>query len=72
MRVKADRKEDRYVRVFLNGEDISARCMEADDEEGWAVCVKLNERGHAYSDLPDSDYPAKETLYGTIRIERTQ
>lgn len=38
----------RWVRVTVDGVDITKRCQAADDREGWAICYRLNAAGRPF------------------------
>jgi hypothetical protein len=58
-----------WVKVFLNDTDVTNKCTEVDDIEGYAVCLKLNEQGHFYIEQGKGSLLAVETLHGNVRIE---
>ena len=36
----------RATLAFIDGEDVTSRCFEADNEEGWVALFAEDERGH--------------------------
>jgi hypothetical protein len=52
MRAKATDPATHNAHVYLDGVDVSARCSEADDVEGWALLYKVNDDGHKYVEWP--------------------
>lgn len=62
MRVTLDSPFARYARVFLDGEDITKTCYEADDTEGYAMCYDVSQQGE---DLQ----PAKVRRVGQVAIK---
>lgn len=62
---RAAAAEGRHYHVFFNGEDVTRRCLEADDAAGRVVLYKLR-NGHRYIDGIDS--VATETLTGDVQI----
>ena len=57
------------AKVYVDGIDVSNRCQAADDVEGWADCLKLNEKEEFYFTDKDRKELARERLYGEIKIE---
>jgi hypothetical protein len=57
-----------YLRVYLDGEDITDRCYEADDVANYAKVFRLRD-GEIYWDYEAGDI-AKEVLRGEVRFER--
>lgn len=59
----AERKA--WVSVLVDGVDVTRRCREADDAEGWALCYKLDADGRRYV----ADHrPALERLTGKVEF----
>lgn len=58
-----------YLRVFYRGEDVTTRCMFADDtpRHESAVLLKLNEQGRPYVDMGTHEV-AEGTVHGDIEI----
>lgn len=56
--------------VLLDGKDISDRCYEADDDEGWVGVFKVDDTGRIIADLTDIAHPrpVKSRLYGKVEI----
>lgn len=55
------------VKVLVNDIDITNRCFEADDIEGYALCYKYDENGKFYLDLSGNDLVI-EKLEGKVNI----
>lgn len=55
----AVRFRDRYLRVFLDGKDVSNNCTEANVDEGWVLLV---------AGRPKS-WRTPRRVYGTVRVE---
>ena len=54
-----------YCKVYLNGEDVSGQCYEADDREGFVGLYNAHKEGN----LIHLDYPVvKRRVYGNVRI----
>lgn len=68
MRVNAEEHASMYT-VFLDGKNLSA-CIEADDVEGWAKCMKMDEDG-MYLLTEDLKEFETEILTGEITIVDT-
>lgn len=68
MHVKASDPVAKTLRAFIDDEEITNRCFEADDEAGYALVYKHNAEGKKYRD-PNGDGAAWERLEGRIRIE---
>jgi len=58
-----------FLRVLVNGVDVTDRCEEANAEEGWAQCFALNVDGKKYVD-PTTNNVARERLEGHVVIVR--
>lgn len=56
---------ERYA-VFLNGAEVK-HVYSADDEEGKVISAVLDERGYVAT---ENGEVKRQTLYGTVRIER--
>ncbi|GJK86871.1 TPA: hypothetical protein R4X42_000041 [Citrobacter farmeri] len=56
---------ERYA-VFLNGAEVK-HVYTADDEKGEVISAVLDERGYVATDKGEVK---RQTLYGTVRIER--
>jgi len=54
--------------VLLDGVDVTARCIEADDVYGTVTLLILNDTGHPSKYLMDGDSIKKETLTGKVEI----
>jgi len=54
-----------WVRVWIDGKDVTARCFAADDRHGWAACY-LHREGKPY--LTTSDQIACEVLTGKVEV----
>ena len=75
MRVSIEREDPGYAefakhkcfRVFVDGEEISAFCITADEEKGEAHCFAVNEAGEKYTD-PNTGVAARCVLYGQVQI----
>lgn len=57
-------------RAWLDGEEVSRWCYEANDQEGYVLLFKQNKAGVAYYD-PITDDMAREKRFGKVRIEKT-
>lgn len=57
------------IRVYFNGEDVSNRCREAHDIEGWVLLYKHKD-GKPYLDPVVRDSVVMERLHGEVRIKR--
>jgi len=67
-------RRDHPKHCFINGEDITDRCYEADDEAGYALCYVIEERyeNGSVRFKPDPDNPTEplsERLTGEVRFE---
>lgn len=51
------------ARVLLDGRDVTADCLEFDDESGYATLLNRNERGQAFVDR-ETMRPARQRHYG--------
>lgn len=63
-----ERSTGRFLRVLVSipdghKEDVTARCITADDKHGWVLCYRHNAEGRPYLDGP---YVAKELLVGDV------
>lgn len=56
----------RNAEVFLDGVKVT-HCFTADDEEGFVLRARLNDKGHVYL-LPGTDTIATEILRGKVEI----
>lgn len=58
-----------WIRVFVDGQDVTDVCVAFSEEDGFAVCLLLNSNGHLYLDpnSPNGD-AAKETRYGRVAV----
>lgn len=65
----AFKKQGIWLRVMLNGEDVTDRCQEADDIEGYVILVKLNYKGTPYLDANEL---AREVRVGEVRFRRVE
>ncbi len=45
MRVEADSNEGYMTQAFLNGVDVSAECVAADDKQGWVELLVRDKNG---------------------------
>ena len=54
-------------RAFVDGIEVTDRCVTADEEEGKAWCFKHNEEGRAFVDDATGN-PAEEILTGDVVI----
>lgn len=45
MRLKADSLEGAKAQAYLDGVDVSAECVEADDEKGWVELLVRDKEG---------------------------
>ena len=54
------------VAITLNGEDVTSRCYEADDEAGYVRCFRLNDDGEKF--ILNGEV-ARETLAGEVVIK---
>ncbi|MGE3276733.1 MAG: hypothetical protein AB7O67_16600 [Vicinamibacterales bacterium] len=57
------------LRVTVDGVDVSARCIAADDRYGWAAVYAEDEHGRKYASKTHPGVLAMEVLTGTVRIE---
>lgn len=55
------------VKAFLDGRNVTSLCREADDDEGWVMLYKTNEKGEKYVD-PETGDAAMERLTGKVQI----
>ncbi len=67
MRVKADSLEGRMAHAFLDGVDVSAGCVEADDEQGWVELLVRDKKGHIEVDV--DNVPFTKLHFGTVVIK---
>lgn len=65
---KRKRKARHYL-AFLNGEDVTARCQEADTRAGTVILLKRNAEGNFYFDHEREEI-AKERLFGRVTVKR--
>jgi hypothetical protein len=55
------------IRCTVNGDDVTARCYEADTRDGWARCFRHNAEGTPFI-MPGTDRIAREELRGRVRV----
>lgn len=63
------RKKGIYLRVKLNGEDVTDRCRAANDIEGWAELLRHSANGNAM--LTATGELFTETIHGEVIFEAT-
>jgi hypothetical protein len=71
MRVNAS--DGDTFKVWLDGQEISACCIEADSDHGWVECF-VDEQGRpatASNTVFDNDQPRTGFLVGRVVIQRT-
>lgn len=68
MRVSADKLDGHKARAWLNGKEVSNRCFEADDVEGWVDLLATDENGYFLLNNA-GDSVRLERHYGEVRIE---
>jgi hypothetical protein len=54
-------------RVYLNGEDVTMRCVEFDDMAGYVVLLRHDAWGRSFLD-PTTGSAAKERIEGTVEV----
>ena len=57
-----------YVKVYVNGADVTNRCYTADEEKGKAWCFRHNADGQPFPDPKDHEQAACEVLAGAVKI----
>ena len=60
-----DRWNARHARgenwaVFVNGEDVTNRCIASDDVRGWALLYALNAEGEKYVEWPPCGHRTRQ------------
>ena len=65
--VRTNSREAIRCRVFLDDVEVSRNCFAADDEKGFVLVYKTNERGHKYREGDEVSWERKE---GVVRIEQ--
>jgi hypothetical protein len=68
MRVTVEKDYKRVSKIYLNNEDVTRKCYEADDKNGYAMVYKKNNDGE-YILTEDGEDVVKEKLEGNVRIE---
>jgi len=68
MRIHADSYEGHKANAYLNGKDVSAMCVQADDEEGWVELLVKDAAGNYVLAANDEDI-LTEKHYGEVVIE---
>ncbi len=58
-----------FLRVLVDGVDVTNRCASVDAEEGWALVYRLDADGHRYKDRATGK-PVMEILTGDIMLVR--
>lgn len=61
----------RMYRVYLDGVDVTDRCVEADDEQDQAILIEIDDQGHPRIDRVARDV-VKGTYRGRVMIEPVQ
>lgn len=56
--------------VTLDGKDVSNKCFEADEKEGYVDCYVLNAEGKIF--VNKSGRVGKERLHGKVKIKKDQ
>lgn len=56
-----------FLRVLVDGQDVTDRCASADDDTGWALCYRLNEQGRKFQ---EGGKAAAEVLTGKVVFVR--
>jgi hypothetical protein len=69
MRVKASSLEGRKAHAFLDGVDVSAECVEADDEQGWVELLVRNEKGRIRVGFGFGSGPLVRRHFGAVVIK---
>jgi hypothetical protein len=59
------RRTGHFLRVLVNGQDVTDRAYLADDAEGWVDCLALDAEGRKYFDRDRNDI-ARERLSGVV------
>lgn len=54
-----------HAKVYLDGEELT-RCVEADEDEGWARCTVQKDDGHILVEMGE---PVEEIKRGAVRVE---
>lgn len=60
-----------FLRVVVNGEDVTSRCMSADDSHGWALVYQHNSDGRKFLDF-ERNQVAREVLVGSVIFDGTR
>jgi hypothetical protein len=55
-------KDSPWFKAFLNGEDVSSQCTEADDREGWVCIIDADKDGRFTWPI------TSRRVYGKVRI----
>ena len=66
MRVNAKDPEGRNARAYLDGVDVSAECVRADNTEGWVDLLVKDESGKTRVTLDEE--PEIKRVYGVVEI----
>lgn len=62
-----------WLRVFFNGEDVTNRCVEADDQMGTVILFQRNAQGQFYIDYSKTEPEvAREFKHGRVKFKRTE
>jgi hypothetical protein len=66
VRVNAKYQGGKGYRVFMDGQDVTNRCVEVDDKEGWAECLVFEDNGNVMVNPGGS--PVHVMLTGNVEI----
>lgn len=58
-----------YLRVLVDGVDVTAQCFAADNETGWALVHKTDDAGRPYLDRTTGK-AAADVLIGDVQFVR--
>ena len=64
-------KDGTFLRVLVDGKDVTERCYLADDQDGWAACFCVDKDGKKYFDRARNEV-AKEMLTGDVIFDGTR
>ena len=68
MKVTVEEDYKRVSKIYLNNEDVTKKCFEADDVEGYVMLYKKDENdNHILTE--DGEDVEREKLEGNVRIE---
>jgi hypothetical protein len=59
------------MKCYVNGVDVTTRCFEASEEDGFVKCYKIDEASQKWIVDPETGEPQTELLRGAVKLEFT-